>query len=132
MVECFGGHEIRCSTADELGFLHPGIERLYRELRAIAPRIDALFAGSILEAIPYTEEESAGQRIALVQLTDCYRFGDVDLRGEPFSVRRALLEELTSGFSSSRVTLPPLLHASASDGTRRQITLPELSRIVAR
>ena len=132
LVECFDGDRIRCSTADELGFLHPGIERLYRELCKLSPRVDALFAGSIIEAIPYTEEEMAGQRIALVQLIDCYRFDNVDLRNEPFSVRRALLEELASGFTSTRVSLAPLLRARPSDKMQSQITLPEFSQIVAR
>ena len=132
LVECFGAREIRCDTADEIGFLHPGVEFFFEALRAIAPRCDALFAGSIFEVIPYSEEELPGRRTSRVQLVDCYRFGDVDLRNEPFSVRRLLIEELVSAFASPRISLAPILPARASDGLRAQMTVQDTLRLVAR
>lgn len=113
LLECYGAGIVRCAYADEFGYEHPGITAAIVALRRIARDVDALFAGTILEVIPLTEEVAPGRRIARSVITDCYRFNDVDLRTHPYPDRRAIVDALVGIAADDAMRAAPLLRAHA-------------------
>ena len=132
LLECYDGWRVRCTRADELGYQHPGIDVAIRELRRIAPRATALFDGSIFDVSPFTVATAPGLRVARATFNDVYRLGDVDLRDEPFDVRRALLEELATAFDPRAVSLAPLLRVIAPSPARTRRVTPTALRAITR
>lgn len=113
LLECYDIDVVRCTVAAELGYEHPGITAAIAALRAIARDVDALFAGTILEVIPVTDEIAPGRRVARAVITDCYRFNDVDLRAHPHADRRAIVDALVAIDDSDALRAVPLLRAHA-------------------
>ena len=135
LIECYGGisaPRTRCAAVEEFGFEHPAITRLTTSLFSVAHVSDALFAGSIVEVVPTTEETTPGVRIAVAVMTDCYRFNDVDLRHLPFVERRVICEEIVEAIGSPLIRLAPLLSAKLLESTPPNLSTTTKLRLIPR
>jgi hypothetical protein len=128
LLECYGAGIVRCTYADEFGYEHPGITTAIAALRRIARDVDALFAGTILEVIPVTDEVAVGRRVARAVVTDCYRFNDVDLRAQPYAERRTIVDALVVSDASTALRAAPLLRVQ-SIATPRADALSTSTRV---
>ena len=135
LIECYNGTSsplIRCTAAEAFGFEHPAISSATTALLHVAPSVDALFAGSIIEAVPTTEEVAPGMRVAVAVITDCYRFNDVDLRHRSFAERRVICEELVEKIGSPLIRISPLLSATLLDKTPSHLSTAVRMRLIPR
>ncbi len=132
LLECYGGYRTRVARADEFGFRHPGVDAAVAEVRRINARIDALFAGTILELVPESRVIRAGQRHAGAVVTDLYFFDGEDLRGRTYGERRAVLEELLSVVDHDTLRVAPLLPARRLARPDRAFDVTDLIRVIPR
>jgi hypothetical protein len=132
LLECYGGSRTRVARADELGFRHPGVDAAVAEVRRINARIDALFAGTVLELVPESRVIRAGQRHAGAVVTDLYFFDGEDLRGHTYGERRAVLDELLAVVDHDTLRAAPLLRARRLVHPERAFDVTDVIRVIPR